>query len=43
LLLQQSWGYLTKSNLQLGILIIPGCFKKMVYEYVVVPKLKQHF
>jgi hypothetical protein len=37
---QQNWGYLTRSNLELGILIIPGFCKKRVYQYVVVAKMK---
>jgi hypothetical protein len=34
---QQNWGYLPRSNLELDILIIIGCYKKMVhaYQYVV--------
>jgi hypothetical protein len=31
-----NWGYLTRSNLELDILIIPGGCKKMVYQYVVI-------
>jgi hypothetical protein len=33
-------GYLTSSNLELVILVIPGCCKKMVYQYIVVAKIK---
>jgi hypothetical protein len=32
-------GYLTRSNLEIGILIIPDCCKKMIYQYVVVAKM----
>jgi hypothetical protein len=34
----KNWGYLTRPNLELAILIISGCCKKMVYQYVVVAK-----
>jgi hypothetical protein len=34
MLSQQNWGYLTRSNLELGILIISGFCKKTVYQYV---------
>jgi hypothetical protein len=36
---QYNWGYLTRSNLELGILIFPGCCKKVVYQYVVMLKM----
>jgi hypothetical protein len=32
-------GYVTRSNLELGILIIPGCYKKMVYQGVIMAKM----
>jgi hypothetical protein len=35
---RQDWGYLTRSKLELGILIIHGCSKKMVYQYAEVAK-----
>jgi hypothetical protein len=37
---QQNWGYLSRHNLELGILIISGCSKKTVYQYEVVAKMK---
>jgi hypothetical protein len=37
----KNWRYPTRSSLELGILIIPGCCKKMVnvYQYVVMAKM----
>jgi hypothetical protein len=35
---KKNWGYLTRPNLELAIVIICGCCKEMVYQYVVVTK-----
>jgi hypothetical protein len=39
---KKKWRYLTRPNLELDILIfLHGCCKKMVYQYVVVAKMKK--